>query len=96
MLLEMSPERETIRERYGWSSPERRLARAVARMVACSGGKAGVKVEALADRCRLEPGELEELLADRKRMAVVRRIIARGMYAVRIEVSEGVVQACHT
>ncbi len=96
MLLVMAEDRETIRERYGWSSPERRLARAVARSVGGAGGKVRVRVETLADRSRMTVEELEELIRDPERMAVVRRIIARGMYAVRIELNEGVVEACHT
>lgn len=96
MLLGMGEDRETIRERYGWSSSERKLARAVARLVSRAGGKVRVPVETLADRSRLTVFDLEELLGDPKRMAVVRRIIARDVYAVRIELNEGVVRACHT
>lgn len=94
--LEMPKDRATIHERYGWSSPERKLARALARFIGDSQGKkARLPVAALAVRARMRAEDCEAILSSRKSLSVIRRIIACDVYAVKIELHEGVVQAWH-
>lgn len=79
MLLMRQP---PIRLRYGWSSPERRLARAIAIRVGESRGEAWIPMQHLADRAGVETSTVCELLQEDPSRAVIRRIIARDMYAV--------------